>query len=205
MPLGYYAVADVGRAVLLDPDRRTFKVPHMGQSLVWYAQEPRHRSFVQKVRGYIQAEGHLAPHWPRRGRGAAVRDPQSRLAIERAAIEVVTRYYEGAGYMIQSVERDRVGWDLEASCVDDVLRLEVKGRAGPDAIADLTPNEFESLSKHKTTYRVCIVTPALRSRRLSIFAYSPAASRWSSQDGRHLLITKRSGAIVEAKTASRGA
>lgn len=193
-PLGYYATTRVEHGMLLKPDMRTFSVPHMGQSLIWYAEGPRHQAFVRKVLAYVQARG----IHPARVQARPPRNQNlfQRLAIERAAIKKVIKYFEGAGYSIRTVERDRIGWDLEARGIGELLRLEVKGRAGSDVLGELSPNELGQLREYQSTYRICIVTNALTRPSLHVFVYSPAARKWTDPNGRYLLITERIGAIV---------
>jgi hypothetical protein len=54
-------------------------------------------------------------------------------------------------YIIKNVEKDNVGWDLEAKPeIDGVsLCLEVKGLFGSELKVGLTPNEYRILIKHR--------------------------------------------------------
>lgn len=60
MVCDYNVVADFKNTVLLHPSERIFEIPRgkggMGQSNVWYANQPCHASFVEKVKAYIEQE-----------------------------------------------------------------------------------------------------------------------------------------------------
>ena len=46
-------------------------------------------------------------------------------------------YYEKLGYIVTSVERDNVGWDLTAVLGERELKLEVKGLSGSQVVVEL--------------------------------------------------------------------
>ncbi len=62
---------------------------------------------------------------------------------------------------MSSVERDNVGWDLEAELGDRRLLIEVKGLSGRPLSVELTPNEFKKFVKNDENYRLYIVREAL--------------------------------------------
>lgn len=104
-------------------------------------------------------------------------------------------HYEQLGYETTSVEKDHVGWDLEARQGKRLLLLEVKGLSGHDVGFDLTPNEFEKMKANK--YRICVLTDALSDKEhLHIFSYSPDSGKWESEDGEHLNVEPLIGARV---------
>jgi 5-methylcytosine-specific restriction protein B len=63
--IGFYATAKVEDCVLLPEEARTFAVLRgkggMGQSNVWYADQPEHDTFKQQVLDYIASGGKTAP------------------------------------------------------------------------------------------------------------------------------------------------
>ncbi len=116
---------------------------------------------------------------------------ERRRQIEVAAIEAVVSKLEKMGYAITSVEKDNVGYDLEASRGDEILHVEVKGRSGPDVCADLSANEFDCLKQHERKpkehehYRVAIVTTALDSPVINEFVLVRGRKlEWCTLDGR---------------------
>ena len=68
--------------------------------------------------------------------------------VEIAAIEATIKYFEALDYIIISKEKDNVGWDLEATNINETLLLEVKGLSGNISSIELTPNEYKN-SKDK--------------------------------------------------------
>ena len=101
-------------------------------------------------------------------------------------MEVTTQHFTELGYSVNSVEKDNVGWDLNAVLARRGLKLEVKGLSGNQCVVELTPNEYKSLQSNNDSYRICIVSNALKEPRLEIFAYSVDGARWESAEGRVL-------------------
>ena len=101
--------------------------------------------------------------------------------------------------MVESVEKDNVGWDLEATAGRTTLRIEVKGLSGTSPVGELTPNEFNAFSAESSSYRLAIVTNSLQEPRLIICRYSSEQKGWIV-DGRpssEVQIEPRSSAIVK--------
>lgn len=111
---------------------------------------------------------------------------ERRQAVERAAINFVSDHYASLGFDVASVESENVGFDLIAKSKELTLNLEVKGRSGPEIIADLSFNEYKVLkafqreAKPSAQYRVCIVVNALTNPVLHDFRYlkSGKAGNW---------------------------
>ena len=184
---GYRIKAPKSKAVLLPVDARVFAIPRqqkggMGQSNIWYADKPESASIVEAVRAFIaKKEQPLRPEMPRRRK---VQNQERKVEVEKAAIRVCCAYFEDLGYAVKSVERDNVGWDLEASSGKVLLRVEVKGLSGTAFSAELTPNEYKAFSEKASDYRLAVVTSALESPLLSICRYSDEESRWVVE-GKH--------------------
>jgi hypothetical protein len=92
------------------------------------------------------------------------------------------------GYEVDSVESDNVGWDLNAVHGQRQLKLEVKGLSSSQLRVELTPNKYDKMKAPRESYRVCVVTDALSSPELAVFAFSQETQRWEDQDGRILQI-----------------
>lgn len=116
------------------------------------------------------------------------RDPFLRHEVERAAVEETNKHFTAEGYVVDSVERDNVGWDLQAGRGPIMLRLEVKGLSGPEMCVELTPNEYARMQEYRDSYRLCVVTNALADPKLAIFAFSSDIQSWADQEGRPLAI-----------------
>jgi hypothetical protein len=206
----YQIDAPADQAKLLSLDQRTFEIPTkkekgcLGQSPVWYGASD---AFRARVRAFIDRDGRHEPPAKKSVKGGAPRsnDPEARKRIELAAVAYATRYYksiEGGERTVESVERDAVGWDLNAIGPADTLKVEVKGLTGTEPVVELTPNEYEAMRspEHRNHYVIFIVTEASTpSERAHIFRYDAEASTkkravWVSHSGRELQIEERTGA-----------
>lgn len=203
--IGYYVEADSHDAVLLPPDERVFPIPQhakgaMGQSNIWYADAPDfHRDFRERVLEYIETRSIPKVVMEEDSGTSRQPDPLLRLRVEEAAVQVVFDHYTKLGYRVDSVEKDNVGWDLNAVLGKRNLKLEVKGLSATEPSSELTPNEYTMMRKHTDSYRLCVVTNALNGPNLEIFAYSDEARRWESQFGRRLDFEE----IVSARFSSK--
>lgn len=203
--LGYHVKARVEDCKLLPIDRRVFKVPRrakggMGQSNVWYADQSINAPFRQQVWSFVNTDGVPIGKEPYSKRGRSWQpDPYKRKRVEQKAVELIVAYYEELGYTVDSVERDSMGWDLEAKQNDRLLRLETKGLSQRQLLIELTPNEYDKMRKYRDSYRVCVVTNALSEEPLlRIFAFSPEIQEWEDDEGNRLTITE----IVSARISS---
>jgi hypothetical protein len=197
----YYVTTRTSDAKLLPRDERVFQVPRggegsFGQSNIWYANHPDHnRQFRLDVLDYIETRRRRIDHNNER---AIQSDPFLRQKIERIAIDLTCKRFNQLGYTVQSVERDNLGWDLEASQASRLLRLEVKGLSGNQLTIELTPNEYTAMQSYRESYRLCVVTNALTTPSLEVFAYSPDSGQWEN-DGRTVLrVAERVGARCSA-------
>ena len=203
--LGYYVLADNEDAKLLTPDERVFPVPQtgkgcMGQSNIWYADDPEYNhQFRLDVLQYINS-GKLPNSLTieTKKKTAHQPDPMQRQKVEEAAIGKTTEHYKKIGYQVTSVEKDNLGWDLNAILGKRELKLEVKGLSGSQVAVELTPNEYEKMKKHKASYKLCIVSQALSDPILDIFSYSSESNDWRNSDGHILNIVE----IVSARCST---
>lgn len=182
----FLCVADASSVRLLAEEDRTFGVPYgpagykgfPGQSNVWYpehhAGNPGVDEFVQRLLTYISTtpgmplvpdEVQPSKRVGKGGRGAKP-DRAHNAAVEAAAVDFVWDHYESAGYIVESVESENVGWDLVAKKRAKTLHIEVKGVSASAIYFELTPNEYSKLKEHSTRYRVCVVCDALTAPRM---------------------------------------
>ena len=201
---GFFIEAEEKKHRLLPIDARIFKIPRgkngMGQSNVWYADQKQHLIFKQKVLDFITniEKGKIfkKPMPPKAKNGKAWQpDPYKRQKIEKIAIEKTKKYFENLGYIVDSFEKDNIGWDLEAIQGDQRLKLEVKGLSGKDLLIEFTPKEYEKMKEYVNSYRICVVTDVLKRPFLRIFSFSPENERWEDDRGPYLKITE----IVSAR------
>ena len=207
--ISYNITALAADAILLPPEERSFPVPQqrrgqygMGKINIRYADGDGDdvRLFRQQVLKYIAeyttnrslpVSTDVESSIPRQP------DPSRRQEVERIAVKRVRAHYEEKNYRVDSVERDNVGWDLEAVRGCRKLRIEVKGLSGSQTKFELTPNEYRKMQKHRSTYRICVVTNALADPKLAIFRFRDN-NRWEDKDGHVLEIKKATAARCEA-------
>lgn len=119
--------------------------------------------------------------------------------VEIAAIETTIQYFEGLDYIIISKEKDNVGWDLEATNINETLLLEVKGLSGNISSIELTPNEYKNSNEKKTHYKFCIVTNALTKPKLEVFSFNFDLEIWTNDINEKLLTEERIAARMWKK------
>lgn len=111
--------------------------------------------------------------------------------VEISAIETTIKYFEGLDYIVVSKEKDNVGWDLQATNINETLLLEVKGLSGNISSIELTPNEYKNSKEKKTHYKLCIVTNALTKPKLEIFSFNFDLDIWTNNLNEKLLTEER--------------
>jgi hypothetical protein len=118
-------------------------------------------------------------------------DPHRKKQVEQNAVNLTIRHYQQQGYVVDSVELDNVGWDLEAIRDPVLLRIEVKGLSGQAINIELTPNEYDKMGQYKESYRICVVTNALGSTpQFAEFSFHDESGNWQDNGQRVLEITE---------------
>lgn len=202
-PVGYQIKAPATDCVLLPVDGRSYPIPtakekgNLGQSPIWYGKSD---NFNRAVLAYVQNGGNANGN---RSKSPKQSDPELRRKIEQAAINHAIEYYEseaGGFRHVESVEKDGVGWDLEATGSDDeMLKVEVKGLSGNSLVVELTPNEYAQMQSaaHRKHYVIYVLLEALKdTKRAEIFRHDAVESNgskliWSNDDGAVLKIEQR--------------
>lgn len=171
----------------------------IGQANWWFPEKQSNkaiRQFVEKLRARIET----GPEAPNPGNGGGGKwggksDPLRNAEVEKAAILHVREHF--AGYKVTSVEKDNVGWDLEAKPIGTgtPLRLEVKGLFGSELKVGLTPREYRAFQKHidgsMPQYRLCVMTGALSSKpKLVVFRFDLEEQRWVDDCSRRKIALK---------------
>lgn len=197
----YLITAAASDGTLLPVDARVLQVPRgmkggMGQSLVWFADDPVIAPFLKQVHALIK-DGTAAPPAPPTA-SRKKPDQAQKVLVEKAAITTCWKHYERLGYEVTSVEKDNVGWDLEAVNGKNRLRIEVKGLSGTGRQIELSPNEYDAFTAHAADYRLAVVSDALDTAQLQIVRYSTEAGGWvidGEQDG-VVTVQPKTGAVV---------
>ena len=207
----FYARARKENCTLLEVDKRVFCVPSagrppgtwgLGRTILYVDPDDESRDLVCKLREYIQdPNSYWRRHSPRsseRTRAGVPRqsDPFLRAKVEKAAIRCVKNYY--SAYECFSVERENRGWDLQFTCDDVRLLVEVKGCSGDAGQVELTPNEYKAMRhrRNRNVYRLAIVTRALDDPQLSIVSFNNSDETWRDQNDREVRVEKREGARI---------
>jgi Domain of unknown function (DUF3883) len=206
----YKAKAKFRDCFLLPVGAREFEIPSRyelkggyGQNPNWYGSNDR---FLNKVWQFTQEweSGNYKKQVPKAKIAPRNIDHELRQLIEETAIRAATEHYSspsGGSRVVVSVESQAKGWDLEATGSMNKLLVEVKGLGGGDLVAELTPNEFAKMQKHKGDWVLFVVTQCKStSPRCFEFRYMHDARRWETPDGHVLEIEERIAAVVCMKT-----
>ena len=194
---GYYVYARREDCTLLAVEDRTFSVPRanaggigFGQSNVWYPEGQECESFKQGLFEYVQSKTvRIENQQDEIITRAWQHDLYKRQLVEKNAIDRTKMEFTRLGYVVKSVEKDNVGWDLEALKDVERLRLEVKGLSGRELVIELTPNEFQKLSEHKSTYKICVLTNALSDNpTYRVFSHHVEQDAWEDEERKRLIV-----------------
>jgi hypothetical protein len=208
---GYSVEARASQATLLPPVARTFAVlssrvspgSGFGQNPTWYGSE----AVDKRVWAYVRSLETTRPVKQKSsGRPPKNFDPELRRKVERAAIDHAVAYYKaihGSDCPVISVEKEAKGWDLEVRIAPAPLLVEVKGLLNAALVCELTPNEYEKMQvpANRSRYVLFVVNNALAEPPglpiATVFEHSKGM-RWCTADGRELLITEKTGAVLTA-------
>jgi len=199
---GYWIAAPSKRAKLLGVDERTCEIPRqvkggMGQANVWYADGAASAPIIKRVTSLMKS-GKPPKHATKKGDNSK-QDQERKAEVEKAAIRACCDYFEGLGYEVSSVEKDNVGWDLEAKSGKSTLRIEVKGLSGGAFSIELTPNEYLAFAKRSADYRLAVVLTALGVPSVNSCRYSKEQAAWivEAQPGKNLTVQIRESASIK--------
>jgi len=117
--------------------------------------------------------------------------PFRKQQVEIAAVEATIKHFEALDYIVISKEKDNVGWDLEATNINENLLIEVKGLSGSITCVELTPNEYKNSIDRKSCYKLCIVTNALTTPVLEIFSFNAQLGCWTNENNEKLLTEEK--------------
>lgn len=213
---GYFAKAEANDCTLLEPDERAFPVPRakdggwgIGQSNVRYVDAEKPTRTVRDLLRYLRNRHlQLAPSAKDKARSPRSNiprqdDPVLRAKVEKAAVRHVTRHYEKQGYRCRSVEKQNLGWDLDAVRGAVKLLIEVKGCSGALPAIELTANEYDQMHRNRDIYRLAIVTRALSTRtaRLSVVSFNHADETWRDERSHRAVIEEVTSARVKLKSS----
>ena len=123
------------------------------------------RRSISEVAGILFLERSDEPTVVVRGGGFA--DPETRKAVEQAAIAFVTAHYDSQHYAVKNLESENLGYDLLAVKPGASLYLEVKGTDGIIPRFFLTRNERKFAEK-AADWRLVIVSCARTAPQMQV-------------------------------------
>jgi hypothetical protein len=91
--------------------------------------------------------------------GGGFGNPKLNKLVEKAAIRFVKRHLGRQGYSIRSREKERIGYDLDATKGKEVLHVEVKGVSGDWMTFVITQNEVAS-ARIDPMFRLMVINRA---------------------------------------------
>jgi hypothetical protein len=101
--------------------------------------------------------------------GAGFGNPETNRKVERAAIKVVTEWYQSEGWSVKSVEAEKCGYDLLCQKESEENHVEVKGVQGEIISFIITVGEVKR-AQNDSDFVLCVVTSALTdSPNLTLF------------------------------------
>ena len=192
---GYNVLAKENDCTLLPSDQRSYQIPRaktqgegfLGQSNVWYADASNKnvQKFRKEVLDYVNSYSKNKRHVSRQ---ILKVDPEARKQVENAAVNYVTKEYEKLGYKVTSREKDNIGWDLDAVKNKIHLKLEVKGVSQSQVSVRITGHEHDSMMENKDSYRLCVVTNAIKNPTLIVFVWDEAQKEWVSDEDENIIL-----------------
>jgi hypothetical protein len=194
MTPGYHIRALAQNATLIPVNNRVFPVPvtHKGfgsQTFVSYLERDNNevKKFKEQLKQYIIDVGNGEYSPPNKGKRKPI-DQESKLLIEKTAIDKSIEYYRERGYDVESVEKDNVGYDLLATKGKAKIFIEVKGTSVKeikDISIGLTPNEYKKSKLSHQKYRICIVPDTFGEPIVYEFKWNSAKEKWFNE---HFLV-----------------
>lgn len=193
---GYNIVAKEENCTLLPIDKRVIQVPRanngnkgfIGQSNVWYA-DSKEKEVLQFLNAVIEFIRHYSEDRATIPVSKLKVDAEARKKVERAAVEFVSKEYRSLGYKITSREKENVGWDLDAEKTGSKLKLEVKGIAQSQVSVHITQNEYQTMMNNKDSYRLCVVTNAIKNPYLVVFIWREDLGDWVSDFDESIILS----------------
>jgi Domain of unknown function (DUF3883) len=104
----------------------------------------------------------------RRRLGSGFGSAEQNKQVELAAIKDAKKYYKSDGWNVESVEAEKIGFDLRCRKGKLERHVEVKGTAGVGAGFILTRGEYQKAESDEK-YELCLVESALSNPKRRIF------------------------------------
>lgn len=201
---GFLVRASKENCILLKEEERTLLVPNARQGVWGMGEYPvryitgddENQQFVKDLRKFISNPNKPVINSKSKKR-SNVTSQEKKIAVEKAAVKLVTDYFEKRGWACESVEVENKGWDLEFSKNHAKLLVEVKGCSGLKVNVELTPNEYSAMLRHKVDkYRLAVVTNALQQPKLHIVSFNENDENWWNENDDKFVVEENIGAKV---------
>jgi hypothetical protein len=101
--------------------------------------------------------------------GAGFGDFETNREVERAAVAFAAAHFRDQGWKVETVEGQRIGYDLHVQRAKIELHVEVKGVCGSAVSFPMTGNEVKR-SKEDDLFRLAVVTSALVKPKLTMIS-----------------------------------
>src|SRR5262249_2095821 len=102
--------------------------------------------------------------------GAGFGDPAENRFVEAAAIRAVVKDYEGDGWSVRSVERDKCGFDLQCSKGGVIEQVEVEGVGGAGLCFIITAGGVKQARENAKFFLVVVTSALSASPKLTKFS-----------------------------------
>ena len=127
----------------------------------------------------------------RRRVGAGFGSSENNQKVERVAVRETERHYRSLGWVVESVESERVGYDLLCKKGSQELHVEVKGISADGLDFILTAGEWKQ-SQNDPSFRLVIVNNAIRKPYLIVLTKSQLNRRFGFKAIAYRAVEKKS-------------
>lgn len=111
--------------------------------------------------------------------------------IEFEAIICTIEHFENKSYVVRSVEKENLGYDLIAESKDENLTLEVKGISGTRKSIILSSRENMYFDQNLKNHRICIVHNCeKKQKKISVFKFNEKSKNWIDDENNILRFDK---------------
>ena len=150
-----------------DDLRKKLVVRWPGRERSWWRWANRNKLLILSKGVVVDSGGSKPSAASARGAsGAGFGDPAENPIVEAAGISAVTTEYENDGWTVNSVEREKCGFDLDCRKGCAIANVEVKGVSGSKPSFPITWGEVQQ-AKTNPNFVLAVVTSALtKSRRV---------------------------------------
>ncbi len=168
-------------------DRARWRVPgrpHFRQTAILYARgngltEPWRQRYARLADRIVQGLAREGVVGPRRKRAGGFASPETRQAVEEAAIRHAKRWHGVHGFRVEDRQDENVGYDLLAYRPGRSRHLHVEVKGSAEARAHFYMTRAEYLYRHDPRWRLAMVTNALSAPRVEVLSLREVERRFA--------------------------